>query len=132
MRAGCKGRAQKGSIFCYGHNPQIVRTGGPPPGNQNARIHGLYAKYLTEEERAFLEEAANDQGKKSLEEEICIARLTVKRLLAAHDDIATSKALLVVGQLKRMAHQIGGEQATGLLEGINAVLAELGLGERDN
>jgi hypothetical protein len=41
----------QGSIFCHGHNPQSVKSGGAPEGNKNAVRNGLYSKYLSAEEQ---------------------------------------------------------------------------------
>jgi hypothetical protein len=68
----------QGSIFCHGHNPQSVKSGGAPEGNKNAVRNGLYSKYLSAEEQEQLALVGDIPG---LDGEIEAARVDVMRAL---------------------------------------------------
>ncbi len=57
----------------------VRRRRGGQPGNQNARKHGIYAKSLTPEERALLQEARETFG---LSEEVAVVRVLIATFLA--------------------------------------------------
>ncbi len=54
------------------------RNSGGQPGNQNARKHGFYAKYLTPEEQQDLQEAMEIRG---LAPEVGVLRVRLRALL---------------------------------------------------
>jgi hypothetical protein len=118
-----------GSIYCHAHNPESVKAGGAPTGNQNARRHGLYAKYLSVEELALVEAEGGNLGGASLDEEITAARVAVSRALSADDSKGITRSALAVARLMQIKRQLAGEQATGVVEAINSILIEFGLGE---
>jgi hypothetical protein len=69
-----------GSIFCHGHNPQSIKSGGAPEGNKNAVRNGLYSKYLSADEQealALVGEAPRLDG------EIEATRMAFAKLYAA-------------------------------------------------
>lgn len=125
LRDGCKALPMAGSSFCHAHNPSSVKSGGAPTGNQNARTHGLYSRYLTDEERALLS-ATENEASAGLDEEIAMLRIQISRALAAGAD--PTKSILAVGRLKQIQRQLEGEGATGIVEAVNQILSELGLG----
>jgi hypothetical protein len=51
---------------------------GPPPGNQNRRTHGLYAKPITDEELARIAAGA---GTPTLDVELLCARIALSRVM---------------------------------------------------
>lgn len=125
LRDGCKAAPMAGSSFCHAHNPASVKSGGAPAHNQNARTHGLYSRYLTEAERALLN-ATDNEAAAGLDEEIVILRVQIARALAAGAD--PTKTVLAVARLKQIQRQLEGEGATGIVEAVNQILSELGLG----
>ena len=64
--------------LCAAHGD---RRGGAPLGNQNARTHGFYASTLNPEELADLDDAGELAGDATLDAEIVIARIALRRLL---------------------------------------------------
>jgi len=54
---------------------------GAPLGNQNARTHGFYASTLDPQEHADLDDAGDLAGATTLDAEIIIARVALRRLL---------------------------------------------------
>jgi hypothetical protein len=99
---------------------------------KKGRVQGIYTKYLTEVEQAFLQQAATaeaDGRAISLDEEIQVARLAVFRALQLDKPAEVTRATLAVAKLKQMQRQLAGDQATGIVEAINQILTELGLGE---
>jgi hypothetical protein len=57
------------------------RRGGAPPGNQNARTHGFYASTLNPDELADLAVIGQLAGDTTLDAEIVITRIALRRLL---------------------------------------------------
>jgi len=57
---------------------RVVRGVGAPPGNQNRRTHGFYARALSPQEQTDLDSLAGDA---SLDAEIAIARVALRRVL---------------------------------------------------
>lgn len=124
--AGCGGRAHKGSIFCFPHDPGAIKSGGAPSGNLNAATPGsLYSKFLTQDE---LLQLAKSGGIKGIEDEIQAAQVVVMRLLADGDNENIIRALALVGRLKSQARRDGGDQAAGIVEAVTTILDELGIG----
>ena len=116
-----------GSIFCHGHNPQSIKSGGAPEGNKNAVRNGLYSKYLSADEQEALALVGEAPG---LDGEIEAARVAVLRALrdAGGKPGEVGRAALVVGRLLQIQRQLQGDQAAGLISSITQVLTELGLG----
>ena len=75
---GCRAWAVRGSDppLCAPHTKGKV---GAPVGNQNRRTHGFYSQYLHRDELADLVASA---GEWSLEGEVAIARVALRRLMA--------------------------------------------------
>ncbi|NWJ97056.1 MAG: hypothetical protein HXX20_14830 [Chloroflexi bacterium] len=99
---------------------------------KRGRVQGIYAKYLTEAEQAFLQQAEMaETGERaaSLDEEIQVVRLVVLRALQSDKPGDVTRAALAVAKLKQMKQQMAGDQATGIVEALDQVLTELGLGE---
>jgi hypothetical protein len=74
----CKAWAVRGTDppLCSAHAGRNVGAGAPP-GNQNRRTHGYYARILAQEFADFI-----DTGQElSLEEEIVCARILLRRLV---------------------------------------------------
>ena len=57
------------------------RRGGAPLGNQNARTHGFYASILNSQELADLDAADKLAGGTTIDAEIIITRIALRRLL---------------------------------------------------
>ena len=76
----CKAWAIRGSDppRCSAHAGRNAGAGAPP-GNQNRRTHGFYASALLPEELADLVACSGDM---TLDDEIAIARVTLRRILA--------------------------------------------------
>ena len=64
--------------LCAAHSD---RKGGAPPGNQNARTHGFYASILSPTELADLAAIGQLAGDTTLDAEIIITRIALRRLL---------------------------------------------------
>lgn len=123
-REGCRGTAQHGSIYCAPHNPNTVKSGGAPTGNHNAFKHGLYSRFLTQQEQELIE-AAGDEG---LEQEIRVARINLARAVASGDTDKTNRALAVVKSLIAEHRKATGDQAAGITQAVATILEELGIG----
>ena len=125
-KAGCKGKPHKNSIFCYPHDPGVIKSGGAPAGNLNAASPGsLYSKFLTEDERRELLRTGEIKG---IEDEIAAAQVVVMRLLAVGDNETAIRALALVGRLKAQARREGGDAASGIIEAVTTIMEELGIG----
>lgn len=133
FKEGCHARAGEGSDYCRAHDPRreleaVHQTG---TGGYSRAVSGLYAKYLSEEERRFLLDAAaalQEGAGTALDNEIMVARLAVQRGLKADDAGALNRSLMAVNSLIRTRHMLKGEQGTGIIEAVNRVLTELNLG----
>jgi hypothetical protein len=118
----CLTRAKRGAIFCSVHEGDIA---GAAVMGENLRGRGLTALYTEDEQNALT--AFGSIGDLSGE----IEALRVLLLRNFREDnreqvIATVNAL-VRAEVAR--HRLSGKQAAGLLKAIDAVLAELGVGE---
>jgi len=105
------------------------RTAHRKSANKQGRF---YRSTLTAEEREWLDEAialtAGEQN--GLEEELAAARVILKRLVGMEGNEAKAvAAALSIGRLQEIRRRLGGKQANGLVAAVDAVLAELGLGE---
>jgi hypothetical protein len=124
--AGCNGRAHKGSIFCFPHDPGVIKTGGAPAGNLNAATPGtLYSKFLTDDERMQLARSGEIKG---IDGEIEASRVLVMRLLAEGNHEVAIRAIALVARLEAQARRENGGQATGVIEAVTSLLEELGIG----
>jgi hypothetical protein len=126
-RENCKAYAMHDNIYCHAHAPTANKTGGAPIQNSNARKHGLYSKYLSKEEQLLLNQSAGRAASADLEEEIEALRIHLARQLKSDGDPVRSA--LAIARLKQVQRQLTQEQATGIVEAINSILTELGLGE---
>ena len=77
---GCRAWAVRDSSppLCAAHGG---RKGGAPPGNQNALTHGFYASTLTPYELADLDVIGQLAGDTTLDAEVVITRIALRRLL---------------------------------------------------
>jgi hypothetical protein len=124
--SGCHGRAHKGSIFCFPHDPGVIKTGGAPAGNLNAATPGtLYSKFLTDDERMQFARTGEIKG---IDAEIQAARVLVMRLLAENDHENAIRAIALVARLEAQTRRENGGQATGIIEAVNTILEELNIG----
>ncbi len=137
----CRAWAVRGSDppRCSPHSGRA----GAPPGNRNRLVHGFYANVLHPQELADLVAHAGDT---TLDAEIAIARVALRRILAmlltgctpgphprpldAHD-YARFTALAfhgasAVSRLLRTRQQLGGEQSGQILAVFAQALDELG------
>ena len=148
----CKAWAIRGSDppRCSAHAGRNAGAGAPP-GNQNRRTHGFYASALLPEELADLVACSGDM---TLDDEIAIARVTLRRILALLSadrvhrgpeysrapegttvemtpvDYARLAALLLAGartvaRLLRDKRALSGEAADGVAGAIAQALDEL-------
>ncbi len=122
-QAGCRAAVARGFSYCQAHQrnrPAMPQTASPPVLKTS-----LYAKYMTAEELDKLAEI----GEAGLEGEIQVARLVVARLLERDDLEAVGKALYAVRALVAEHRKESGDQAGGIVNGLQQVLDELGLGD---
>ena len=63
--------------------PEIIRSRGGQPGNQNARKHGYYSNALSGLDRADLKEASSITG---LDDEIALVRARLKSVVKNNPD----------------------------------------------
>ena len=126
VHEGCKAYRQKGSIYCYSHNPANLRTGGAPSGNQNARRHGLYAHYFTEQEMAFLDEAAEGgEGGGKLEHDIDLLSLVIGQLYREGKFVDASLVVTRKGRLLEVAKKLAADGADDLAKELEKILEEV-------
>lgn len=124
-KPGCKSTTLvRGSVFCAPHDPDKQHTGGAPIGNTNALKHGLYSLY-TPQERDDIE-TFGAVGDLANAVEIC--RVLLMRNFRDDDRagvIATVNALVKAEVAQK---RLSGGQANTLLEAVDQVLANLGVG----
>lgn len=92
----------------------------------------FYRASLTAEERGWLAEAIalGEEERNSLDAELAAARVVLKRLLGMEGSETKAVAAAVsIGRLQEMRRRLEGKQARGLMEAVDRVLTELGLGE---
>ena len=79
---------------------KVKRKKGGQSGNQNARTHGFYSKFLDPAERQNIEKAAKLDG---VDQEIALLRQNLKSLLAndPHNDPVVMKAFSTLNSLVR-------------------------------
>ncbi len=97
------------------HREQVRQRGGQP-GNQNARTHGFYSKYLPPEVQDELDNAVTVEG---LDEEILLLRA---KIAVAAKDPAQSAFLLsgisLLSRLLRTREKLGYSKQGGLQQAI--------------
>jgi hypothetical protein len=132
-KAGCRQWAMRGKEFCVTHSRERLRqpARAAPEGSPevNPGVESLYARYVTGEEQAFLLDAIHkvleDSGAHRIEEELAVARLAVAKAIQLDKPEAIARTAMVVARLEQIKRQLEGEQATGLIEAVNQILAEL-------
>jgi len=95
-------------------------------GNQNARKHGFYSRFLPDATSADIERASQMQG---LDAEIALLRLKLKDLLEHSPERADIQlqAAHTIALLLKIQYQITEEQRLPLKEAISRVLTEVAL-----
>lgn len=131
----CQAWAVRGSSppLCSAHAGRNVGAGAPT-GNRNARTHGAYSDLIDEGELAQL---VADAGDRSLEDELAITRLALRRLTQIlNDDEAQPSQIQAiapliftgsraVARLLRADRALSGEAADGLNGAISQAIDEL-------
>ncbi|MBN1369850.1 MAG: hypothetical protein JW954_06405 [Dehalococcoidaceae bacterium] len=104
----------------------IQHQRGGPPGNQHARKHGFYARYLTHEEQLALQEATLVEG---LDEEIALMRVKIQGILNydPQNIELLSRGMTTLASLVRTRYNLGREDKQGLKEAISTVLKDVAL-----
>ena len=130
-RAGaqCKRRAAPQSDFCRQHDGS-GQAGGAPPGNVNARKHGLYADLFADDE---LEALARFGAAEGLADEIALLRSRIYRAVkegGAELD-AIGRACGRLTQMLKAQRVLTGEAASeferAMAEVLDGLVEELGL-----
>ena len=131
----CRNWARADSDYCRAHSPDAPPTlAGAPLGNANSRIHGLYAKFMTEDDLASLAIVGVDA---TLDDEIAFTRVVIRRLAEMIDAASTideavriSDGLLrgtgQVAALLKTKRALSGKAADGIAGAIGVALDELG------
>ena len=99
----------------------VERVGEPPP----VAAGSLYARFMTAEEWQMVRAV----GEEGLAGEIWVARLVVARLLEQGDLIAVGRMLTVLRGLVAEHRKQTGDQAEGIVAGIQKILDEFNLNE---
>jgi len=135
--AGCNAYAVRGldPPLCSAHAGRTAGAGAPP-GNQNRRSHGVYARYLDPEDLADLVATAADT---TIDDEIACARVALRRLLAELQQppdrrtadfdrliALTFAGVRTIARLLRDRAALSGEAADGLSGAFAQVLDHLG------
>jgi hypothetical protein len=107
------------------NNIELHRPQGGQPGNQNARIHGLYSKTLDVQEQADYEEARSVLG---LDEEIAFMRAKIMSVQRndPHNVAAMTKAMGSLCRLVSLRGRAAGGDTEGLKRLVEAVLTGIG------
>ena len=119
QQAGCRAMVVGGTKFCPAH------TKPASSASESASKANLYSKLMTREELEMLEKV----GETGLEGDIWIARLVVVRLFEQGDMEAVGRMLYVVRALVAEHRKETGDQAAGIVNGIQKILDEFGLTE---
>jgi hypothetical protein len=110
----------------------LKHKSGGQPGNQNARKHGFYSQYLTEEEKLALECASDLDG---LDQEIAILRVKFRALLTS-SGMSVPLMIKITEALARLYNAKNTNRrndSTKLKEALTAVLDEFGVpGSQDS
>jgi hypothetical protein len=147
-KENCRSWAMRDSTVCRVHNPELPPTGGGfYPGHEygkearfkqgntegrKKRKHGVYSKFMTVEEKAFLVERLEQPRDKkiTLEEELAIAELGVARAIQSGKPDIMQRTVMAVVKIKMMQREMNREDGQNeIQEEMNRVLRELGLGE---
>jgi hypothetical protein len=104
----------------------MAKKRGAPPGNQNARKHGLYSRALTEAQKLTLERVYDVEG---LDDEIALLRI---RLLGLVEEAPGRLDLQLqvtraIDRLIRTRYEVSKEQKRSLKEAMQKVLTEVGI-----
>jgi hypothetical protein len=99
---------------------------GAQPGNQNARKHGFYARYLTPEEQIEMESAMLAEG---LDEEIALMRVKIQGILKYDPDNIEllSRGMTTLTSLVRTRYNLNKNDKQGLKEAVGNVLRDVAL-----
>src|SRR3954453_20355479 len=90
----CQAWPKRGTVFCVAHQGGIARrVGGAPPGNQNARVHGIYSKYASTVDVA----AALGMDRADLRLKMAVVRAPIADVLASPLDPVTKLEALNAG-----------------------------------
>ncbi len=106
-------------------NKEPKQRGGTP-GNQNARKHGFYAKYLTYEERLELAEATMVIG---LDEEIALMRVKIQGILNYDPNNLEliARGMNTLAGLIRTKYNLSKNDKNGLKDAVGNVLKDVAL-----
>ena len=131
----CRNHARSDSDYCRAHAPDAPPSlAGAPLGNANSRIHGLYAKSMTEDDLASLAIVGADA---TLDDEIAFTRVVIRRLAdminaasTIDEAVRISDGLLRgtghVAALLKTKRALSGKAADGIAGAIGVALDELG------
>ncbi len=112
-------------MACLRVSEEMKNKRGAPKGNQNARKHGCYAKYLTEEERAELRDFSRVEG---VDDEIALLRLRISWALRDGTDARVLAMMTAsLGRMIRTKSLIGVSDKDALKEGLVTVLRDIAL-----
>jgi len=104
-------------------SPKHKRKSGGQPGNQNARKHGYYSKFLSPDEKANLEKAVDLEG---LDYEIALARQKIKSVVKNdpenHD--AFFRAFANFRSLMRIKQQLANGNVRKIARAVEYVLKD--------
>lgn len=118
---------------------RTTKQASKPKVSREAAVEGggskkakFYKTGLTLDERGWLDEAIalDEEERNSIEAELAAARVILKRLMGMEG--SESKAVMAavnIARLMDIRRRLEGKQAHGLVEAVDAVLAELGMGE---
>ena len=130
-REGCRAWARRESEWCVAHpEGQSRRTGGAPEGNQNARTHGLYARYVP----VVALERALELPPGDLRIEIAVTRSVLADVMQSDMSPAELLKVLETGattltRLLRTNKQLADTGTGDLKDDVRRALAELGPAE---
>jgi hypothetical protein len=112
---------------------RLNRRCGRPRRNRNAQTAGFYSRHVEKEELADLVRFAGDIA---LDDEIALARVVLRRVLAVlgTDDTHLDPVLVahifqgvrIIARPLRDRRAISGEAAEGRIKGMTTILEELG------
>jgi hypothetical protein len=99
---------------------------GAPPGNQYARKHGFYARYLTPDEQTEMERAIFAEG---LDEEIALMRVKIQGILKydPQNIELLGKGMATLAGLVRTRYNLHKNDKQGLKDAIGNVLRDVAL-----
>lgn len=109
----CKRHAVPGSSRCKLHGGKSTGPKNParPIGNSRATKHGIYSKFLTDEERADFEAAELDQ----IDDELRLTKVLLGRVLAAQSeghDLLADRYLARIESLTKTREDLEGKRLT--------------------